>query len=139
MNTKEKIAVMQHYADGGKVEVYNGHLSWEEAHDVIWNWLGCIYRIKPIKSQAGIAREEAVEEMSSVISTAVKGATVTINELHLSWLHDAGYNNRKQGEVVSLLVVEQNWSNHLETSASLSEYCADNYIITKRTDKGVSK
>lgn len=49
MTTKEKIEVMQHYVDGGKIEINGISGRWKEwtDHDEPeWDWLKCKYRIK---------------------------------------------------------------------------------------------
>ena len=97
-------------------------------------------QLEQAKSQADIAREEAISDMCEVISTAVNGATVTINEQHFNWLYDAGY--RKQGEVVSSAYITGLVNMILNGNLSayqldeLKDELTDNYIITKRTDKG---
>ncbi len=56
--TKNAIAVMQHYADGGEVE-YSDSISinpWEITRSPKWDWLQFEYRIKakePIKPEVG--------------------------------------------------------------------------------------
>ena len=46
MTTEQMIEVMQHYVDGGEVEVaINGE--WECANPPIWGWDAFDYRIKP--------------------------------------------------------------------------------------------
>ena len=46
--TKQAIAVMQHYVDGGEVEVRSQiGGKWMQSCEPIWNWEECKYRIKP--------------------------------------------------------------------------------------------
>ena len=54
---EEQIAVMQHFANGGKVEVFNsGYESWEELENTDFNW-GCRdYRIKEKKQTVTIEK-----------------------------------------------------------------------------------
>lgn len=50
MTTKEKIAVMQAYEDGKKIQVAtNGEEDWEDFNfgEPMWDWECCDYRIKP--------------------------------------------------------------------------------------------
>lgn len=45
---KEQIKVMQHFADGGKVEASDSVIGsrWIDCPFPAWNWLNCTYRIK---------------------------------------------------------------------------------------------
>ena len=54
---EEQIAVMQHFANGGKVEVFDsGYESWEEFENTDFNW-GCRdYRIKEKKQTVTIEK-----------------------------------------------------------------------------------
>lgn len=48
MTTAEKIAVMQAYIDGKKIEYYYGTSQWKECIvEPSWDWSSCAYRIKP--------------------------------------------------------------------------------------------
>ncbi len=52
--TKQAIAVMQHYADGGKVEVTpRRYTQWESVTMPSWNWVSYRYRIKSCKPEVG--------------------------------------------------------------------------------------
>lgn len=46
--TKKMIEVMQHYVDGGEVEMEDcfGNWQWQEAYMPSWNWIEGSYRIK---------------------------------------------------------------------------------------------
>jgi hypothetical protein len=48
--TEEKIKIMQHYADGGKVE-YNQGLGWKIATKPCWSWRNTDYRIAEEKPE----------------------------------------------------------------------------------------
>lgn len=49
MTTEQMIEVMQHYVDGGEVEIRDrlGGASWTTAVFTFWNWIEYDYRIKP--------------------------------------------------------------------------------------------
>lgn len=54
VETKKAIAVMQHYADGGKVEVTpRRYAQWESVTMPSWNWVSYRYRIKSHKPEVG--------------------------------------------------------------------------------------
>ena len=54
---EEQIAVMQHFANGGKVEVFDsGYESWEELEDTDFNWGYRDYRIKEKKQTVTIEK-----------------------------------------------------------------------------------
>ena len=51
MNTQEMIEVMQHFADGGKVEFcHNGDGEWFPTRTPAWDWAITTYRIAPRKT-----------------------------------------------------------------------------------------
>lgn len=45
---KEQIEVMQHYANGGDIEIFSND-NWVDAINPGWNWNHCDYRIKKQK------------------------------------------------------------------------------------------
>ncbi|HPX44842.1 MAG TPA: hypothetical protein PK626_00420 [Bacteroidales bacterium] len=46
---EEKIAIMQAFADGKKIEIYNKRLKkWEDIEDPHWDWMDSEYRIKKV-------------------------------------------------------------------------------------------
>lgn len=50
MTTAEKIAVMQAFSDGKKIQRHcflNSNLKWEDTEAPMWNWMAYEYRIKP--------------------------------------------------------------------------------------------
>ena len=52
MDLKDKIKVMQHFAEGGKVEFkYTECSLWEFAYSPIWDWCTYDYRIQPPKTK----------------------------------------------------------------------------------------
>jgi len=52
MDLKDKIKVMQHFAEGGKVECSYLRLNaWEFADAPVWNWDSYDYRIQPTKTK----------------------------------------------------------------------------------------
>ena len=54
---KEQIEVMQHFANGGKVEVFDsGYESWEELENTDFNWGYRDYRIKEKKQTVTIEK-----------------------------------------------------------------------------------
>ena len=54
---EEQIAVMQHFANGGKVEVFDsGYESWEELENTDFNWGYRDYRIKEKKQTVTIEK-----------------------------------------------------------------------------------
>ena len=54
---EEQIAVMQHFANGGKVEVFDsGYKSWEELENTDFNWRYRDYRIKEKKQTVTIEK-----------------------------------------------------------------------------------
>lgn len=54
---EEQIAVMQHFANGGKVEVFDsGYESWEEPENTDFNWGYRDYRIKEKKQTVTIEK-----------------------------------------------------------------------------------
>ena len=59
MNIEEQIAVMQHFANGGKVEILSVD-EWRIATPPFWDWHNCDYRIykepKKVKYHACISR-----------------------------------------------------------------------------------
>lgn len=44
---ENQIAVMLHFADGGKVQYRNSKGAWEDIPNPYWNWSCWNYRIKP--------------------------------------------------------------------------------------------
>lgn len=83
---------------------------------------------RPLKSQADIAREDAIEEMVGLVSDSFSIYDTAAT------LIDAGYNNRKQGEVVS---AEEFQSAMMSQNMNYPafQWANANYTITKRTDK----
>ena len=53
MDLKDKIKVMQHFADGGKVEYHGSDGSWHAATGPCWNWQDYNYRIRQSPITAG--------------------------------------------------------------------------------------
>jgi len=52
MDTKEKIKVMQAYAEGRPIQYrLNWETEWSTTSIPIWDWHNCQYRIKPVKQQ----------------------------------------------------------------------------------------
>ena len=51
MDLKDKIKVMQHFAEGGKVEYHGSDGSWHAATGPCWNWQDYNYRIQPPKTK----------------------------------------------------------------------------------------
>ena len=52
MDLKDKIKVMQHFAEGGKVEYRcMPSTTWKEASNPIWDWALYTYRIQPPKTK----------------------------------------------------------------------------------------
>ena len=48
MTIQQQIEVMQHFADGGKVEILDEHRNeWIDAPKPRWDWISYDYRIKP--------------------------------------------------------------------------------------------
>lgn len=45
---QEQIAIMQHYANGGDIEIFSND-NWVDAINPGWNWTHCDYRIKEQK------------------------------------------------------------------------------------------
>lgn len=43
--TEEKIKVMQHYANGGKVQMLKNWSRWEDCDEPLWDWGHVKYRI----------------------------------------------------------------------------------------------
>ena len=59
MELKEMIKVMQHFADGGEVEVrlkVNNSYLWSETKTPCWNWIEFSYRIKEQKQKVTIEK-----------------------------------------------------------------------------------
>ena len=57
MELKEMIKVMQHFADGGKVECrIKGGDSWSTFSNYYWNWYAMDYRIKEEKEKVTIEK-----------------------------------------------------------------------------------
>ena len=50
MDLKDKIKVMQHFAEGGKVECYSDG-AWRKTDAPIWNWKAYNYRIAQPKTK----------------------------------------------------------------------------------------
>ena len=66
MELKEMIKVMQHYADGGEVEVYkNGR--WTIAVNPIWDWDNFEYRIKEPKQKVTIEKWLCSDKQGSLV------------------------------------------------------------------------
>lgn len=68
INDQEKIKIMQHFIDGGKIESrekYNGG-EWNENYMPSWNWYGIEYRIK----------EEYTAEQKKVMDHFKNGGTI---------------------------------------------------------------
>jgi len=52
MDLKEQIKVMQHFAEGGKVEdSYLRLNAWKPTDNPVWNWDSYDYRIQPTKTK----------------------------------------------------------------------------------------
>ena len=57
MELKEMIKVMQHYADGGEVEMsIKGNDNWVSCSSVYWNWYKMDYRKKEQKQKVTIEK-----------------------------------------------------------------------------------
>jgi len=52
MDLKDKIKVMQHFAEGGKIEYSRTYSElWKETSNPIWDWALYAYRIQPPKTK----------------------------------------------------------------------------------------
>lgn len=55
MTTEEMIAIMQHFAGGGEVEVsINGKTNWLKCPEPLWNWANNSYRIKRVPRECWV-------------------------------------------------------------------------------------
>ena len=55
MDLKDKIKVMQHFAEGGKVEYRcMPSTTWKETSNPIWDWALYTYRIQPPKTKQSL-------------------------------------------------------------------------------------
>lgn len=61
MDLKDKIKVMQHFAEGGKVECYSDG-AWRKTDDVSWNWKAYNYRIAQSPIAAGHNPDNLTED-----------------------------------------------------------------------------
>jgi len=83
--TKQAIAVMQHYADGGEVEVISeSNSTWSIAVDPCWDWALCKYRIKP-KPQLTIEVGRWYELKGGMV-----GKCISVSDSQV-FLHTIGY------------------------------------------------
>ena len=72
---EEKIAIMQAFANGKKIEIYNKRLKkWHEIEDPKWDWLDSEYRIKKVPEY----RPYTFDELANAI--AEKGGYVIEKE-----------------------------------------------------------
>ena len=52
----EMVKVMQHYANGGEVEIYDGNNGWVDTYKPVWEWVCFDYRIKEEKKTITIEK-----------------------------------------------------------------------------------
>ncbi len=89
MNTKEKIKVMQHFEDGGKIQKTSRNKDnwndWEFVHAPAWSWNMWTYRIKP----------KPVELLYEFIYWQRKNNSFRTNDKWLTKdeIHSRGYDN----------------------------------------------
>lgn len=107
MNTEEKIAVMQHYADGGKVRVESnhGHVCIRHmndcagGHELVWDWKSNTYSI--VKEPKHIWVAEVVGPMSRVSRKVFLDDDPKRHDEHLKRMREDGYKILSVDEYVS--------------------------------------
>lgn len=90
--TKEIVKVMQHFADGGEVEVLGvGRNDWNVIHDPKWNFKECQYRPKPKSEYVSFEGEELLDLIGKPIRSKtdrnlchlVTSVDTTIDQVYL--------------------------------------------------------
>ena len=106
--TKVAIKVMEHYANGGEVEIRDAFSAWQwsEEHKPSWNWGMCKYRIKKAIS------DDFMKKIESVVANLGDGEEVEFlvpNEQSSKELQDLlfGYG----------YTWANNWTNHVLANA----------------------
>lgn len=79
MELKEMIKVMQHYADGGEVEVYKND-RWTIGVNPIWDWDNFDYRIKEPKQKVTIEKWLCRNNQGEFI--AIETSNIDLYEYH---------------------------------------------------------
>lgn len=79
MELKEMIKVMQHYADGGEVEVYKND-RWTIGVNPIWDWDNFDYRIKEPKQKVTIEKWLCRNNQGEFI--AIETSNINLYEYH---------------------------------------------------------
>lgn len=90
MTTKEKIAIMQAYLDGKKIQIATrGEEDWEDYNIVepIWDWDSCKYRIKPVEEKPKRMTNRQLAEWCAMGKGLVKYGTVGIVR-HYYFFHE---------------------------------------------------
>lgn len=87
MELKEKIKVMQHYLDGGKVECrLKGEDNWLTLSRYYWNWHSMDYRIKEVKQEITIEEwlmQSTIDEEYRIIETSLVDKFVNFKKVKL--------------------------------------------------------
>lgn len=83
---KEKIAVMQAYADGKKIEIYSKrHKIWKDIEDPNWDWMNSEYRIKEVPEYRPYTFDElanAIAEKGGYVIEKQSGIISNIKNLY---------------------------------------------------------
>ena len=85
MEIKEMIKVMQHYENGGDVEVYKTG-RWTIAVNPIWDWDNFEYRIKEQKQKITIEKwlmQDTIDKEYRIIETSLVDSLINFKKVKL--------------------------------------------------------
>jgi hypothetical protein len=120
--------------EGAEVKAISGNEVWlkDKSGDAIVDIRR--YYFRPIKSQADIEREEAIERMADVIGVTLTGARPSM----MAKLYDAGYHNGpKVGDEVNKKLIQDRLYYEFGVMASMhdaTQVITDNFKIYPRGD-----
>ena len=106
MKIEEQIAVMQAFAEGKEIEIYDGlKKEWVDIEKPNWDWSNCVYRIKPETKLRPYTFEELQAEMAkgkvfvkqikskriSAITSVIDDPAKNCGKIQLAGWHDVLY------------------------------------------------
>ena len=102
MTLKEKIKIMEHYENGGKVDYIGMYDAgeWRDCPNPIWDWSNYEYRIKPqwqpeklerVMTEDGEAIFIGMEHFGSVYLCITKYCVDTVHNLNTDYIEMRGY------------------------------------------------
>ena len=86
MKVSEMIKVMQHFENGGEVEVYKNDTCWTKITSPSWDWVYHKYRIKEQKQKVTIEKwlmQSTIDKEYRIIETSLVDKVVNFKKVKL--------------------------------------------------------